>query len=215
MTELNKISMTLEQAQLVAKNLKDETRRLVKEDEFLAMDTWPVEKGEQAVLIALPDTEDVSKPLHEIKWRTGVPLQVEVDKQPFYYCPKCNQINPSNTLALTNICCCTGDRTNYTQAKQLIIVPLKIWKEKLLDITEAGAIAEGFENKVEFLKYIYGCYVNYKIHELKESDEGYKEAEQIRVQSRKALKKIMFHDEIVDGLWNPGVWGIKFKLEEL
>lgn len=179
---------------------KIETRRLVAE-----RDVKTYEHDFSLTILAVHSRKG------NLKWQVGKPLTVVAGpkyfgKKAVWYCSKCCKGEDANMWL-------TSEEIEQTKAmlenwkhppcggelKKLQIIPTKIQKENLLEITEAGAIREGFKATPEFsakkmfLMYIYALY-----------PKGKKSLEIIK--SGQPLIT-----QLKNKMWDPEVWVIRFK----
>lgn len=163
----------------IADKAKTETRRLVKENQKI--EYFPDGRIKKVL-------EKDKKGKWRTKWKVGQDYAVQAGrgKKGLSYCLKCR--TPHNH---TRVYC----KDCLAFSIPLRIKILEIRKEKLLDISQEDAIAEGFEDKDEFLAYFY---------EINKNNSN----------AKKSLKK-WFDSKIENATgWNPLVWVLKFKVKE-
>lgn len=170
---------------------KTQTRRLVKEGD--AITAVHSKNKIYAIGKILPP--------HRTKYQVGKDYVVQTKRggKGLWYCPKCKKssylVNSFGSWkkadSIKKFCECSMkiiSENPYTGTfKPLRIKITDIRQEKLLDISEADARAEGFKNKLEFAVYFCGLYKKNVVYE----DYG----------SFKAVNTFG---------WNPEVWALTF-----
>ena len=130
---------------------KTQTRRLVKEEDYLAQ--YVRLNSNKLSDFCIVDAITSKK----VKCYVGQDLSVQSGrgKPCVCYCPKCNEslipVKENNEYARINLC-----GIHHEAIRKLRIRITSIRKEKVLDISEEDAKKEGFENRAEFIKAFMG-----------------------------------------------------------
>lgn len=124
--------------QAIVEKRKTQTRRLIKNSDFLAVDFYPLKKGEVAVVKSIEDLELTKKRGYKIKWQVGKTYSVQLGrgKPAVWWCSNCK----TAVEEMYSTCPCNAPGPNG----KLKIRITKIRKEKFLDISEADTRKEGY-----------------------------------------------------------------------
>lgn len=184
-----------EMIEAIVEDRKSQTRRLVKPGEIASFTS----KTKNTVAAVYRGNKCVPE---NLKWRVGLEESVlDESGKAVWWCPKCKEIiEPENSefaLSCMYHPSC-GKKFNF---KPLRFRITQICQERLLDVTEENAKAEGFKYEREFITARYNFLIAFfEIYKEIVPKEAYEENVNVKGNTQIDFNK-----------WNPLVWAISFK----